>query len=105
MAQLSNAWRKQLLDRLSSLNMSQSVLSSLSGITPNKLSSFFVGTKALENGEITMLYNLLVECEKLSEIAKPIPVDFKNLLGLREALDALRLNDLRPASRFDQATA
>jgi len=86
--------------------MSQANLCALAGMRPNRMSAFFVGSGALENEELKMLHDILVSCEKLAELARPIPVDFKNLLALREALEALRLDDLRPINKHaDVATA
>lgn len=106
MAQLSNSWRKQIADRISGLpGMSQAVLAALAGMTPNRLSGFIVGRQALENAELTQLYDLLVKCEELAEIAKPIPVDYRNLLALQDALESLRLGDLRPVRKHAGETS
>ena len=99
MAQLSNSWRQQIDGRRAGLGMSQSVLASLAGISENKLSGFIVGAKPLENTELTALYNILRDCERLAELAEPLPIDFKNRIGLLNALEALKLGDLRPVRK------
>jgi hypothetical protein len=67
--ELSPKWRALIDGRRASLGMSQSVLAGLAGVTENRLSAFVVGAKALENRELTRLYDILRDCERLAELA------------------------------------
>jgi len=98
MSYVAPGWRTSLESRISAVGISQNALAALAGLPVNKLSGFFCGIRKLENPELEKLHGILVSCEELAQLADPIPVDFKNLISLRVALDKMKSGELRSVS-------
>ena len=96
MAHVAPGWRNSLDSRISAIGISQNALAALAGLPVNKLSGFFCGIRKLENPELEKLHGILVSCEELAKLAEPIPIDFKNLISLRVALEKMKDGDLSP---------
>ena len=98
MATFSPTWRNQLADRMAGLRISQATIAAITGLPQNKLCAFFSGVKALENQDMTKIYDLLVACEKIAALVAPVPVDWRETLALKTSFEAFKHGELRSVS-------
>ncbi len=103
MAQFSATWCKQLSDRMALLRVSQATIASIVGLPQNKIGAFFAGLRGLENSELIRIYDFLMACEKIAELAAPLAIDWRQTAALKESFEMFKHGELRSVVRAAEA--
>lgn len=89
---------------LKQIDCDQASFSVYSGVSPTRLSLAFNGSKDFTGPEIQKLTRLLAELREIVEDAKPIPINFRNLDGVKRLLELKRGGISWTAAVHDEET-
>ena len=87
--------RDSLGVRMAALNISASILCEYCGWSAPQLSGFLNNKRqGVPFSDVLYLHNIVVKLERLSDLAKPLPVDFRNKPLIDVLLQKLKAGDL-----------
>jgi hypothetical protein len=89
-----SAWSNKVTMSMAALGINQSQLSFYTQIHTHKLSPFLSGQRDLDAQSLLKIDNILADLEKISEVAKPWPIDFKRVAEVKDLVTKLKNGEL-----------
>lgn len=86
----SNIQREFIRRSMFELGVSQTAFGTLAGVHPNYIGAYMNGARDLRHDEFERVDSTIRDLKTLVRICEPIPLNFRNVLGVRELLNKFR---------------